>query len=932
MSGPRLVVLFLRRLRLEPGPALALAGLVLATAFVFALGPRLLTATADDALRTTVAGYGVADRNLELVEQTRICACDPAHPLAAAEAEGDRLERTVPARLRSTIADRVMAIDSTRWSVVDPQHVQAVLTIRWEPRALDHVTFVDGRAPAATDRTAVVPAVGQFPAFTAPVIEAALVEESARDLGIGVGDTLLLRPDPRDPLARAAAPVGAAVEVVGIYRVPNPGDDFWFDDSALVRPTQRVYSAEVQFLDVVALAAPAGYGPYLTTTSRSVPTFGRSDAGGLPMHYRWRLFVDPARLEAADLGRLELDLRRLATSLPPSGLSAGDPVVFSLLPTILSREETAWRSALAVVAVVATGPAVVAAAAFGLVALLAARRRRATAWFWRVRGASWLQLAVVTGVEAVLLAVPPAAIAVALVELVGPRTGSAVPSLVAGAAVAGVAIALIGGTVVRLPAPDAPPAGARPGRLDRRRLVLEAGLVAVAVAAVALLRERTVQAAGGTGAVGIDPLVIAAPALAGTAAGTIARRILPLPLALAARVAGTGRGLPVALGLRRATRIGGGGALLLVLLATVIVGTFSALALGQLGRAADVIAWHDVGAPVRFTANGGVLPAPLADEATDAGAEATAPAYRTVVNAGAAGPRTQLLAIDAPAYERLASGFPIGADLPPELTASAALRAGDAVPIVISPALASGPSALAVGARLTVTIDGRPTPLRVVAIRETFPTLDPGAPFIVASIPQLDASRTIRLQATDLFVRAPDAAVPALRDLAGSQAVPVIMTTRTEVADQVRDGPIVRAVGAWVTVAVVACAAYAGLAIVAALALAAAARTAETAILRTFGLTRRQTVALVLAEHGPVVGLAVLLGVAIGAGLFVLLRPGLGLTGVVGSPLDVPLGIEPPTLVLLLAYVTAVAAVGMAIAVAIEHRPRIATIIRRGTG
>ncbi|HEU4672942.1 MAG TPA: hypothetical protein VFS32_08595, partial [Candidatus Limnocylindrales bacterium] len=369
MSVLRLVILFLRRLRHEIGPSLGLATLVLVTAFVFALGPRLLTATADDALRTTVAGYRAADRNVELVEQTRICACDPANPLADAEAEGERLERTVPDHLRSAIVDRVMAIDSTRWSVIDPQHVQAVLTIRWEPRALDHVTFVAGGAPAATSRTATIPAAGELPAFSAPVVEAALVEESAKRLGVGVGDTLLLRPDPRDPLPRAA-PVGAAVEIVGIYRVANPDDAFWFDEPALVRPTQRVYSSEVQFLDVFALAAPAAYGPYFTATAASVTAFDRPTLDGLPIHYRWRLFVDPARLQAADVGQLQLDLRRLESTLPASGLSDGGAVVLSVLPTILALEDAAWRSALAVVAVVATGPAVIAAAAFALVALL----------------------------------------------------------------------------------------------------------------------------------------------------------------------------------------------------------------------------------------------------------------------------------------------------------------------------------------------------------------------------------------------------------------------------------------------------------------------------------------------------------------------------------------------------------------------------------
>jgi putative ABC transport system permease protein len=931
MSLVRLPGLFLRRLRAEAAPSLAMAALVLVTAFLFGAAPGFLASTGDDALRSTVASHRAADRNVELVEQTRICACDGADPLADAEAEGERLQAEVPDRLRSAIVDRVLAVDTTRWYVVEPQHTQAVLTIRFEPRAVDHLTIVAGRLPGPTERTVTLPAVGQLPEVDAPVIEVALVEASADRLGVGIGDTFLLRPDPRDPLTRVA-PVGAAVEVVGIYRVPQPNDAFWYDEQALLRPTERVYSAEVQFLDVYALAGSAGYPSLLTSTAAMLTTFGRPTADGLPIHYRWRLFVDPARLDAAGLGQLEVDLRRLESTHPASGLPDGGAIVHTLLPTILAREDVAWRSALAVVAVAAAGPAVIAAAAFGLVALLALGRRRATAWLWRVRGASALQLGVVATVEALLLAVPAAAAAFGLVALGSPSGPALVESAIAIAAVAGVAVAIVDATVARLPDPSAPPAAARPHGVERRRLVIEGGLVAIAAAAVLVLRERTVNAAGGAGSVGVDPLVVAAPALAGLAAGVVARRLLPIPLAIAAHAAGSGRGLAVALGLRRASR-GGGSALLLVLLATVSVGTFSALALGQLARAADVIGWHDVGAPFRISADGGVLPPTLAGDASAAGADATASAYRTVISAASAGGTIDLLSIDVPSYERLAAGLPLDADLPAELLASASgVRHGDPVPIVISRSLAAGPAALHVGSELAAVVDGHRSPLRVVGVRDTFPTLDPTVPFVIASTPQLAASRGVSLQATDLLVRAPDAAEPALRELAASQATPMTITSRATDSAGVRDSPIVRAVRAWLAVAAVAGAAYAALAVVAALALAAVARAAETGILRTFGLTRRQATGLVVAEHGPVVALAFALGALIGAGLFVALRPGLGLAGVVGSPLEIPLAIEPPVLIAILGYVAAVAAVGIGVGVWIERRPHIATIIRRGTG
>jgi hypothetical protein len=72
------------------------------------------------------------------------------------------------------------------------------------------------------------------------------------------------------------------------------------------------------------------------------------------------------------------------------------------------------------------------------------------------------------------------------------------------------------------------------------------------------------------------------------------------------------------------------------------------------------------------------------------------------------------------------------------------------------------------------------------------------------------------------------------------------------------------------------------------------------------------------------------LGVGIGAALFVAVRPSLGLSGVVGSALDVPIAVEPLQLVLLFAFVVLVAGVGIAIGALVEQRPQLPSIIRRG--
>ncbi len=919
------VRLFLRRLRAEPWTSVGVGGLVLVTAFLFAAAPRLLAATADDTLRTTVAREPVADRSLEFDEQDRILGGAADDPLAGAETEGAALQRALPDTLRSTISDRVLSIDTTRWSIVSPTAALAEMTIRFEPRAADHIRLSWGRLPAATDRTVVVPATTNDPEVKAPIYEVALAESSAAALRVGVGDTMLLRPSRFDPQA-AGRSAAAAVEVVGVYTVPHPDDPFWYGEPALLRPTIRSISQEINFVDVFGLGAPVAYPTYLTETRQTA----------LPLRYHWRLTVDIDRLQAGAIAQLQADLRRLQSTLAANALGAGGAVLSSALLPILVRQDAEWRSALAVLAEMWTGPAVIAAAAFALVALLAARWRRMTVGLWRARGASAPQVLAAVVAEAILLTVPPAVVAglLAIAAIPGPGgaltlVGVALVALVAGLILAATLAPAVAGPGAAVGTRDMTrrPAAGR-GVFGRRRLIVEAFVVALAAAAAWLLRQRTVHGSGGGGRVDLDPLVAVAPALVGAAVGLVALRLVPLPMELLGRAARGGRGLVPVLGLRRATRGGAGTAVLLVLLGTAMISTFASAALVLLDRSADAIAWHDVGAPVRIAARGGVLGATL--DPTQAGAEVVSPAYRAFVGAGSV--RTELLAVDPASYADVVAGLPVDAGLPAELSTppGAAGTPGAPLPAVISTTLASDPAGIAAGATFNLVIDGRPTALRAIATRDAYPTLDPGGAFVIVARPQVEALHRSRLPTTDLFVRAPDSAVAAIRDLVGRESAATDLDGRTETAAALRDSPVVRSVRAGIALAVAVAASYAALAVVAALALSGAARATETGILRTFGLTRRDALGLVIAEHAPIVGIAFAGGVALGLGLFVALRPGLGLDGVVGSDVAVPFAIEPVHVALLLAYVAIVTIVGVGLAASIERRALLVAAVRRG--
>jgi putative ABC transport system permease protein len=148
----------------------------------------------------------------------------------------------------------------------------------------------------------------------------------------------------------------------------------------------------------------------------------------------------------------------------------------------------------------------------------------------------------------------------------------------------------------------------------------------------------------------------------------------------------------------------------------------------------------------------------------------------------------------------------------------------------------------------------------------------------------------------------------------------ITVTSQAEDAAARRASPVTGAVRALILVAALVTAAYAALGVAAALALAGLARTQETAHLRTLGLTGRQSAALLLAEHGPVTLAAFVAGGLLGAALFALLRPAMGLGNLVGASIDVPVVLEPAVLLAILVAMTVVVGFGLWLGAVLQRR------------
>ena len=456
-------------------------------------------------------------------------------------------------------------------------------------------------------------------------------------------------------------------------------------------------------------------------------------------------------------------------------------------------------------------------------------------------------------------------------------TGPVSFTVIAAVAVAVITTILlvIAGAPTAVAAPHGPAREASIGRRPGpRRLAFEGLIVLLSVVGAYLLRERGLSGtSSATELAGADPFIALVPALAGTAAGILAVRIMPLPMFVVSRLAALRRDLVPVLALRRVTRGGTGGAVLIVLMAAATIGTFSGATLVHLDRAAEAVAWQEVGASYRVTGTG-PLPASF-DPAELPGVQFAASQYQVGSVLATRFLPLQLVAIDAPDYAAVVRGTDGDPDLPLEMLGPSA----QPIPAIVSRQLTTGNEGVDVGGEFDLVVEGYAVKFRVVEVRESFPSMPSTQAFVIASRDQLRGLRGgDGLRSSSVaYLRAPDDAADGIRAALASAAPGARLASRAERTATIQTSPVVRALVAGVAAAAFAAFAYAALAVSAALALSGAARAVEVAHLRTLGLTRREALGLVAVEHGPTIIVAFGAGVALGLGLFALLRDRLGL-------------------------------------------------------
>ncbi|MEV0785056.1 ABC transporter permease [Streptomyces sp. NPDC050423] len=603
---------------------------VLLTTSVLAALTAFSGSIGDAALRHTLTHRSAADASLLISAQVAPEQRDAADASArkAAHATFDGL----PVTVRKLEASGPYAL---------PRSLQTPAARRGDPDLthfasldLSRVRLTAGRMPAA--------GAGK----TGDPVQVALPGTAAEALG--------LKPGARLTLTDRLGGKRLKIQVTGLYEAADQADPYWQLDAAGGRGVRRVVFTT--------------YGPLLTDPA--VLGSGRTSSGEL------------SYLASADFRGLTTDrmaaLRQSATDGPKQLLAAPEfkngANAQTQLPTVLDQIDRGLLVSRSTMMIVAVQLVLLAGYTLLLVARLLSSERGGETELLRARGGSRGRITSFAAIEALLLALPAAVLAPLLAgpltRLLADRSelsriglrlgGTATGTVWLVAAVTALACAL----AVVAPALAASAGGRRSTRAAALpapvRAGADIGLLAIAGVAYWQLDRQTGGAGSGAlsddraGGLGIDPLLVVAPALALLAGTVLTLRLLPPAARLAERRAAGGRGLATALAgwqfSRRPLR-GAGPVLLLVL--SVAMGM---LAIGQSAswdRSQKDQADFRSGAPVRMLGGVNADPAKSGTYARLPGVREAAPAYRTTLELSG-GRTAEVLALDtAHADERM---------------------------------------------------------------------------------------------------------------------------------------------------------------------------------------------------------------------------------------------------------------------------------------
>lgn len=523
-----------------------------------ALAPRALARLGDHELRHALESTSTTELDLAGTGQLGYPASGAVAQNVATDLAIRNVTAGLPEPLRDIVGDPHWMARTASSTVTLPRHQDLVLHLRLGiDVAWDQVVEpVEGELPAAWGGTG--------------PLGIAVSRALAERVDLRVGDRL-----PNDP---------GPLVVTAIVDVDDPDGGYAAHTGDVVAPTVQESPG----------ALPTVSGSVFVNPESAPALQDQMATGSLVAWFP----VDASRVDFADADELQPQARRLA-STPVELPNGGRLSLRTGIADVVEKTSDRITATYALLALAVSGLAGVLVAVFALAVHAVLDRRRPALALASARGAGGAQVRGVMVLEGLLIAVPVSALAIATVAALVPATvgpvGRALPVVTA------LLVPLLFGVLTDARALREPRQDLRVGARSRVRWVLEVAVVALAgLSLLALDRRGVVESSR---AVGIDPLVVGAPALLTAAVCVLVLRVYPWPLILLQRRLRSSRGPVAVLGAARAVRnpaLGFATALALVVGLSVV--TFSVVMASTIRAGLEDAARDEVGADVRLSA------------------------------------------------------------------------------------------------------------------------------------------------------------------------------------------------------------------------------------------------------------------------------------------------------------------------------------------
>ena len=887
-----------------------------ATATVLAVtGPGLVLQTVDGGVRETLEQAGSsADITLNgsiktpRENQALLTSFLSADDVISLDAElPDRLPETL-SRVVGDISLGVLSGEGSvapRATVPDSSNTQyLVRTGLLTPSNMPRLVVSEGRLPEARVEGEAGP------------VEVVISTAAADAASLALGDVIQLEQLGYDDESNASSVRKLELEVVGIVAPIDAVDNAWSDLPELWEPLTR---------DAVGASAAVVRVSVLTDASGLDAV---SDADVDAIDVRFRLHVDPSqfttvRANAAIDEIAELDVKDTA-------LTGGNQVLDARteLPKVLSAFPQQSKAALAQMSIMMSGVIGIAGIVVILLSRLLVYHRADAVALERARGASVLSVGMRTLAESTVT------------TIIGVGLGIVISVLVLSDAVRDPLPIVVVALVAALAGPIQAMSLARnawngkrdpANRQDRkkitlqrraRRLVSEAAIVVIAIAALYSIRDRGLIQ---TRTDGVDPFLASAPLLIAAAVTVVIVRIVPFPIRAIGAAARQSRGPLGILGAVRAQQ-----SLAVLPLLALTLGTALAVSGGLLvatvREGQNEASWERIGADLRIE---GEIEVGLAESLRAANG---VDAVGSLVSRGGVGfdlgttsRQVTVRAIDA--------GFVDVVELTPSLGSVESLRSLNTpvdevsgedrrIPVIIDETLNN----TLVSTRTGMYYGRDYVPIVVVGTTNIAPTGYDNGPFVYIDLDALNTVLRDPLPADTLLVIG-DNALAAATELGVPRNS---IQERTQWIEDRRSLALIAGVERTMLFAVAAVAVLAAVALIATVVSGARARGRTLSLLRTLGMSPRLGWWLALAELAPLVIASIFGGILAGVSVVLALAPSIGIDVLAGgttipaaslSPI-VPAGIAVGAIALLF--------VGVLADVLVHRRDKLSEVLRVG--